>query len=138
MRLLIIGDKDPVRLRMVEVVSEIPGIEVSACGPSEDAVLKRIPEESIDIVVVDIQAAGGALDLVRSVKRGAHPPVVIALSTFSSLQYRAACHRAGAEFFFNKVHEQSRLCEAITDVQKELAGRTISQTEFRQHKESGI
>jgi DNA-binding NarL/FixJ family response regulator len=136
MRLLFIGDKDAVRPRIVEVLNEIPGIEVSACVPSEGGVVERILEESVDIVVVDIQVAGGALDLVRSIKLAAHPPVVIALSTFSSLHYRAACHRAGAEFFFDKVHEQARLCEAIVDVQKELAGRTISQTKVWKHKES--
>jgi DNA-binding NarL/FixJ family response regulator len=122
MRLLLIDDAGSVRLRMEEALHEIEGLVVSARASSEGGILQHIIEEKTDIVVVDMQMRGGALDLVRSIKSAARPPIVMALSTISTLQYRAACHRAGAEFFFDAIHEQSRFCQAVADVQKELAG----------------
>ena len=77
-------------------------------------------QQAPDVIVIDIRMPGGALDLVRAIKSSAHPPVVIALSSSASLQYRAACHRAGAEYFFDKVNEQARLVEAVVELQKEL------------------
>jgi DNA-binding NarL/FixJ family response regulator len=120
MKLLIIDDAEAVRPRLADVLGEIDGLVVSSCAPSAGGVIELIRNQSPDIIVIDIRMPGGALDLVRTIKSGAHPPVVIALSSSPSLQYRAACHRAGAEYFFDKVNEQARLGQAIVELQKEL------------------
>jgi len=122
MKLLVIDDADAIRARLAEVLGEIGGLDVSSCDPKTGGVIKLILEQKPDVIVIDIHLPGGALDLERTIKSDPHPPVVIALSAPSSLQYRAACHRAGAEFFFDKVLEQERLVEAVTGLQKELAG----------------
>jgi DNA-binding NarL/FixJ family response regulator len=84
--------------------------------------MKLIVELKPHVIVIDIGMPGGALDLVRTIKSVTHPPIVIALSSSSSIQYRAACHRAGAEYFFDKIREQERLVEAVVELQKELVG----------------
>ena len=121
MKGLIIDDADNVRPRLVEALSEIDGLDVSSCTPRAGGIIEQVIERKPDVVVIDIHMRGGALDLVRSIKSGEHPPVVIALSSSSSIHYRAACHKAGAEYFFDKVREQARLMEAVTELQKELA-----------------
>jgi DNA-binding NarL/FixJ family response regulator len=121
-KLLIIDDANAVRPRLEKSLGEIDGIDVSSCSPREAGILQRMLQLKPDVVVIDIRMPGSGIDLMRRIKSGSHPPVVIALSTSSSLQYRAACHRAGAEYFFDKVREQARLVEAIADLQKELVG----------------
>ncbi|MFA6505130.1 MAG: response regulator [Treponemataceae bacterium] len=121
MKLLIIDDADAVRLRLADVLGEIDGLEVDSCAPRAGGIIQRIQEMRPDIVVIDIGMQDGALDLVRTIKSVSHPPVVIALSGSSSIQYRAACHSAGAEYFFDKDREQARMVEAITELQLELA-----------------
>jgi DNA-binding NarL/FixJ family response regulator len=121
MKVLVIDDADAVRPRLVDALREIAGVEVSSCVPREGGVIQLILEWRPDVVVIDIRMPGGALDLVRSIKIGTKPPIVIALSSTASIQYRAACHKAGAEYFFDKVREQERLMEAVADLQNELA-----------------
>jgi DNA-binding NarL/FixJ family response regulator len=121
MRVLIIDDSNAVRPRLEHALAAIEGLDVSSCAPSEGGVMQRILEGKPDVVVIDVHMPGGALELIRAMKAGAHAPVVIALSPSSSIQYRSACHRAGAEFFFDKAREQERLVEAVADLQKELA-----------------
>jgi len=47
----------------------------------------------------------------------------MALSGSSSIQYRAACHRSGAEFFFDMARDQGLLVQAIVELNVELAGQ---------------
>jgi DNA-binding NarL/FixJ family response regulator len=121
MKVLIIDDADAVRPRLADALREIDGLDVSSFAPRAGGIIQRILEQKPDVVVIDIGMPGGALDLVRAIKAGTRPPVVIALSSSSSIQYRAACHHAGAEYFFDKVREQARMVEAVAELQKELA-----------------
>ena len=121
MKLLIIDDADAVRPRLADALSEIAGLDVSTYAPRKGGIIQRILDRKPDVVVIDVSIPGGALDLVREIKAGTHPPIVIALSSSSTIQYRAACHHAGAEYFFNKVREQARLVDAVTELQNELA-----------------
>ncbi len=121
MKLLIIDDADAVRSRLAEALGEIYGLEVSSCSPRAGGIIQRIFDFKPEVVVVDIRMLDGALDLVRAVKSTAHPPVVMTLSSDASIQYRAACHNAGAEYFFHKENELGRLAEAIGELQIELA-----------------
>lgn len=121
MKLLLIDDADAVRQRLADSLGEIDGLEVSSCAPHPDGTIQWILDQKPDVVVIDIRMPGGALDLVRAIKSGRRAPVVIALSSSSTIQYRSACHNAGAEFFFDKVRDQARLVEAVTELQRELA-----------------
>jgi DNA-binding NarL/FixJ family response regulator len=121
MKLLIIDDADAVRPRLADALREIDGLDVSSSAPRAEGIIQRILEGKPDVIVIDVRMPGGALDLVRTIKSGTHPPVVIAMSSSSSIQYRAACHNAGAEYFFDKVREQARLVEAVAELQQELA-----------------
>jgi DNA-binding NarL/FixJ family response regulator len=121
MKVLIIDDSNAVRPRLENALGALDGLDVSSCSPSAGGVIQRILQGKPDVIVVDVHMPGGALEMIRTIKAGAHPPVVIALSSSSALQYRAACHNAGAEYFFDKVREQERLVEAVAELQKELA-----------------
>lgn len=121
MKLLLIDDAEAVRLRLADSLREIDGLEVSSCAPRPGPSIQWILEQKPDVVAIDIRMPGGALELLRSIKSTRHPPIVIALSSSSTIQYRAACHNAGAEYFFDKVREQARLVEAVAELQKELA-----------------
>ena len=121
MKLFILDDADAVRSRLAESLGEIAGLDVSSCAPRGGGIIQRILDIKPEVVVIDISMLEGALDLIRAIKSAAHPPIVIALSSFSSIQYRAACHNAGAEFFFDKDHEIARMAEAIGELQIELA-----------------
>jgi DNA-binding NarL/FixJ family response regulator len=123
-KVFLVDDEDEVRLRLAHAISELPGMHVHTAAPRKGNVLPRIMRSRPDVVVVDMRLhEGGALDLIRSIKALPRPPVVIALSTSHSLAYRTSCHKAGAEFFFNKVHEQDQMFEALLQLKKEQGAR---------------
>lgn len=121
MKVFLVDDEDEVRPRLAGALSELPGIQVYAAAPRAGDVLRRIVRSRPDVAIVDVRLReGGALELIRRIKAIARPPVVIAISTSHSLAYRSSCHKAGAEFFFDKVHEQDRLIVALTEVGEEI------------------
>jgi DNA-binding NarL/FixJ family response regulator len=120
-KVFLVDDEDEVRLRLAHAISELPGMHVYDAAPRAGNVLPRIMRSRPDVAVVDMRLReGGALDLIRGIKALPRPPVVMALSTSHSLAYRSSCHKAGAEFFFNKIHEQDRLLEALIQLSEEL------------------
>jgi len=124
MKVFLVDDEDEVRPRLAHALSELSGIHVYAAAPRAGKVLPRIVRSKPDVVVVDMRLhEGGALDLIRSIKALPRPPVVIALSTSHSLAYRTSCRKAGADFFFNKVHEQDQMFEALLQLKKEQGAR---------------
>lgn len=122
MKILIIDEAEAVRPRLAEALGQVAGIEVDSRAPSAGGLLRMVGETRPAVVVIDIQRLDGVFELIRRIKSGPHPPIVVALSGSSSIQYRAACHAAGAEYFFDMARDQARLLEAITELQGELAG----------------
>jgi DNA-binding NarL/FixJ family response regulator len=121
MRVFLVDDENEVRPRLARMLSEIPGLLVSAVASRAGDVLPQIIRFQTDAAIVDMRLQkGGALDLIRSIKALPLPPVVIALSTSHSIAYRSSCQKAGADFFFDKVHEQDRLIEVLTQLVEEL------------------
>lgn len=113
MNVLIIDEAESVRVRLAEALRELDGLEVGSFSPRSRNCIEDVRECRADVVVVDIHMGPNGLDVLRALKRGSNAPVVIALSTTSTPQYRSACLRAGAEYFFDKLHEQELLVETI-------------------------
>ena len=122
MKVLVIDDSDAIRPRMETALGDISGIVVKSFAPRSGGTMQCIAKLKPDAVVISICADGGSIGLIRVIKSTMHPPVVIAMSGSSSIQYRAACHGAGAEYFFDMDREQPRMLEAISELQKELNG----------------
>lgn len=121
MKVFLVDDENEVRPRLARELSEIPGVLVCAVAPRGRNVLPHLAQFQPDAAIVDMRLAeGGALDLMRSIKALPRPPVLVALSSSHCLAYRSSCLQAGAEFFFDKVHEQDRLLEALIQLQEEL------------------
>jgi CheY-like chemotaxis protein len=120
-KVFLVDDEDEVRPRLAHALSELSGVHVYAAASRAGDVLRRITRSKPDVAVVDMRLhEGGALDLMRRIKAMPWAPVVIAISTSHSIAYRSSCQKAGADFFFDKVHEQDRLIEVLTQLVEEL------------------
>ena len=123
MKVLVVDTSPEVGKRFAEIILETAGIEVAAAVPGTQGFDERLLEFRPDVVVVDVQMPEAAgLDLIRKLKGSSRSPVVIAVSSLSTLPYRIRCHEAGAAFFFDKVKDQEKLVEAIAAVSRELEG----------------
>jgi len=120
MNVFLIEEPDALRHRLLEDLAAIEGIDIGFCALDEDGPLWKIRVMKPDVAIIDLQLPGGALPLIRAIKSTPHPPIVIALSSCSSIHYRAASHHAGADFFFDKIRELDRLYEALAVLKIEL------------------
>ena len=114
MRLFIADDSEILRERLVDILSEIEGIEI--VGQEGDAirVIAAIERLDPDLVILDIQMPGGnGILVLETLKKKEKPPLVIMFTNYPYLQYRKRCLDAGADFFFYKATEFEKLVNVI-------------------------
>lgn len=98
------------RLPLVEIIGETGGRE---------GVLPLVLMAQPDVVMLDIQlAGGGGFELLRQLKDCAHPPIVIVLTYVGERDCHASCLEAGADFFFDKRFDLEILEAVLRNVRR--------------------
>lgn len=129
MRVLVVEDSKIVRERLVAMIGETEG--VSVVGQAQDAseAIASVRRLRPDSVILDIQMPGGSgIEFLQSVKEEMPATMVIMLTNYSLPQYREKCANAGADFFFDKSTEFSRvpvLLKAMIAAAREQSRRTV-------------
>jgi len=122
-KVLLIESESPVRERLAGMISELSDVQVEIQEPGKLEVEPTLALLHPDVVLIDIdQSRGRGLEIIRQIhgRRGEREPVIIAIASSSSLQYRASCLRAGAIYFFNRVREQEWLLESLAAMREQL------------------
>jgi DNA-binding NarL/FixJ family response regulator len=121
MMLVLIGRESPVRERLVADLRELDGVEVVVLEPGAGDIRATLLSLRPEAVLIDIQLSGG-LRLIRAVRglKDIRSPVIIALSSSASIQYRIKCHEAGATFFFDTAGDQESLLGAVRSIGQEI------------------
>ena len=105
-------DSIVLRERLLEMLREIPGVEVLGCAEDGLHAIDCIRQLKPNAVVLDIQMPRGTgLDVLKNVKRADAGPMVIVFTNFPYPQYRKRALEYGAEFFFDKTTEFEKLRE---------------------------
>jgi len=127
MTLVLIGRESPVRERLVVELCELDGVEVVVRSPETDDIRSTINVLKPDAFLIDIQQVeAGGLKLIRAIRelKNGRSPVIIALSSGTSLQYRMKyrmkCHEAGATFFFDASSDQESLLSTFRSIRLEI------------------
>lgn len=117
MKVFIAEHLEYVRERLVNIVSEIKGIEIIGQAQKSIEATNSILKLKPDLVILDLQMPeGDAIDVIRKITKGRLAPIVIVLTDYPFLQYQRICTDVGADFFFDKSIE----VEKITQVLKKL------------------
>jgi DNA-binding NarL/FixJ family response regulator len=113
MTVFIADDSDPVRERLIAMLSEIDGAEVIGEARNYDEAVESIRSLKPHVVILDIQMPGGSgIDVLKNIKQDGRPPVVLMLTNHTSPQHREKCMEWGADFFLDK----SREFESLTSI----------------------
>ena len=126
MRLFIADNSDLLCKRLVEMLSNIEGIEI--VGQANDApdAVKAIKRLRPDVVILGIwMPRGNGIIALQRIKRDEYPPKVIMFSDYPYPQYRDKCMDAGADFFFSKSTEFDK----VTNVLKQLVYKNTNSVE---------
>ena len=119
-RLLIVEDSGVVRRLLNEMLAGIPGVEV--CGEAGDAVcaIESVRSLKPDVMTLDIQLpVGSGLDVLRNIRGERKAPRVIVLTNHPYPQYRKKCLTLGADYFFDKSTEFTKVVDVLTEMTRE-------------------
>ena len=113
-RVVVADDSVMVREHLVEMLSELEGIEVVAEAGDVDHTLLEVQKTRPQVVVLDIQMPGGnGINALRKIKRDYPATRVIMLTNHNNPFYRDTCLREGADFFLDKSIEFEKVGEAL-------------------------
>jgi chemotaxis response regulator CheB len=122
-KVLLVANASPVRERLAGAISEILDIQLEIREPEGEEVARTITKVHPDVVLVDVdQTHGQGLEIIRQIhaRRSECDPVIMAMASSSSLQYRASCLKAGAMYFFDRVREQDWLMDSLASIREQL------------------
>jgi len=114
MKVFIADDSAVFRERMIEILSELPGIEI--IGQAQDGIeaTNLIEKLNPDVVILDIRMPrGNGIDALQNIKKNNPALIVIMITNYPYLQYRKKCMKAGADYFFDKSTEFEKVTEVL-------------------------
>jgi DNA-binding NarL/FixJ family response regulator len=116
--MFIVDDSEILRSRLVQLLSEIEGIEIiGEAGFVRDAV-RDIRKLKPDIAILDMKMSDGSgIDILMAMKKDKMTTRVIIFTNYPYLQYRKLYLDAGADFFFYKSTELNKLVELLKALQ---------------------
>lgn len=128
MNLLIMDDAANIRHRIVELLSEVAGIDEIIESEGVASAVKAIHEHRPEVVILDIQvppdgALRNGIDVLKLTKQQFPKTGVIMLTNFANPRYREECTRLGADYFFDKSSEFEQVPEAVSRIVKLHASR---------------
>lgn len=117
MRAFVVDDSIVLRERVLEMLRDIPRIEVLGCAEDGLQAITSIRRLKPDLVILDIQMPRGTgLDVLRNIHSTANAPLFIVFTNFPYPQYRKRALECGARFFFDKSSEFDRLRELLNQL----------------------
>ncbi len=103
---LLVDDSRIVRERIVSLLADIPGVEVTGEADTAEKAIAVIPTLKPSVIVLDISMPGGNGFLVlEALQKLESPPMVIVLTNFAHDIYRKKSLKLGAAYFFDKSSE---------------------------------
>jgi DNA-binding NarL/FixJ family response regulator len=114
MNIFIADNSDSVRLRISELLSEFPQVEIIGQARNTIEALTKLEHLHPDLLILDIRMPGGSgLDILRKVKAEKNGTTVIMLTNAPFPQYKKVCRQLGADFLLNKSFELKNMTEIL-------------------------
>jgi DNA-binding NarL/FixJ family response regulator len=118
----IVEDSPVIRENLIATLEELVPVQVVGSAADESTAVRWLSqaEHAVDLVIVDIfLTEGSGLGVLRSGHALAHPPNMIVLSNYATMDIRRKCLALGANAVFDKSHE----IEALIAYCGQLAAR---------------
>ena len=114
MRLFIADDSEILRVRLIDMLSEIEGIEIIGQAQESLEAIESIQELNPHVVILDIRMPRiNGIKVLEAIKKDDQSPTVIIFTNCPYPQYRKRCIDLGADFFFDKSTEFEKLIDTV-------------------------
>ena len=115
MKVLLVEDYAPIRVRLCELVATVPGVHIVAQAEEASTALAAIRASEPDVVILDLQLKAGTsgLTILKWLREHQPETPAIVLSNSAYAQMRKVCMDLGARLFLDKASEFVQLREAL-------------------------
>ncbi len=118
MKILIADDSAILRDRLAGLLHDLDGIE--SIEQAEDTTKARelVQKMKPDVAILDVRIPkGGGIDLLRDIRRRAHPSTTIIMPTnYAFAETRDKCIGGGANYFFDKSTEFMKVVAVLREM----------------------
>lgn len=123
LRVLIVEDSSIVRGRLARLIAGVPGVSVIDMAGDGTHALALIRECKPDAIILDIELPGlDGIELLTRLRAEQFTGNVVILTTYAFDELRRKCLDLGAEYFFDKAMEFTRVAEVVGNLaRKKLA-----------------
>ena len=126
-RVVIADDSDLVRTCLDMLISDVSGVEVVGHASDAPQALEIVERLRPDVVILDVSMpGGGGIGVLSTLKESEPAPVAIMLTAFPFRQYRERALEAGADYFFDKATDFTRIPEVLRELQAMVAVDDVS------------
>lgn len=116
-RILIADDHPILRNGLKQIISGFDDMIVTGEAGTGDEVLKRLNEEPVDVLVLDMSMPGkSGIELIRQIKTERPKLPILILSVHNEAQYAVRTLKAGASGYLCKDSASNQLVQAIRQV----------------------
>ena len=94
-------------------------MEIVGFADTEEASLKTLSTERIDVAIVDLNLrSGSGFGVIKALraKFPGPPPTIVVLTNYAFPDYEFACRKYGADFFFDKSRQFGAVKTLLTDL----------------------
>jgi DNA-binding NarL/FixJ family response regulator len=128
MKVFVVDDSHLVRERIIEMISELQGVEISGQAERAKEAVASIQKLKPDVVVLDIRLPGGnGIEVLKEIKKDKSAPIIIILTNYPYPQYKKKCKEAGADFFFDKSTEFHKIIQVLKKLIQESGTQGVRQ-----------
>jgi len=114
LKVLIVDDSPLISERLNQMLSEVEQVEIVGLAADGDEALRLFNQFRPAVVLLDLEIPGrNGVEVLREVRKRAEPCVVVMFTSYDLPDFRAACLRAGADFFLRKSTEFERVVEIV-------------------------
>jgi DNA-binding NarL/FixJ family response regulator len=114
MKVFIVEDSEIVRGHLQSMLSDIPGVELVGYAGDELGAIERIDALRPDAVTLDLSLQpGSGIAVLENIKKHHAEIKVIVLTNYTDEFYANSCKNAGADCFFDKTFQFSRVRSAL-------------------------
>lgn len=118
MQVLIVDDSRLVRERLVELVDGIANVEIVGQAATVAEGIAAVSALHPDFVLLDLKMPDGdGIAVLDAAKHLDHAPIVAMLTNHPFPQFRKRCLDAGADFFWDKSRDFTRIPATLRRLQ---------------------
>lgn len=121
LRVVIVEDSERIRRCLEEALLEIDNLTIAGKADTEAEALALLKSYAWDLAILDLQLKqGNGLGVLKAL-RGKRAGKIAVLTNYAFPQYRTRSLALGADFFFDKARELSRVLEVAAGLARATA-----------------